>query len=182
MRKPVIATASLAGCFGCHMSILDIDERILDLVALVEFNKSPIDDLKTITKPVDIGIIEGGCCNSENVETLRAFRKSSKILISIGECAIMGGLPALRNGIPVRECLEEAYLDCPTVAADEAGLIPNDPELPILLDRVYPNHEIVKVDLFLPGCPPSAELIWTALTSLLQGKSLAFSYPLVKFD
>ncbi len=113
MGKPVIATASLAGCFGCHMSLLDIDERILKLVELVEFNKSPIDDIKTFTKPVDIGLIEGGCCNSENVDVLRAFRKNCKVLVSVGECAIMGGLPALRNSIPLKECLDEAYLNAP---------------------------------------------------------------------
>jgi len=95
------------------MSILDIDERILDLIEVVEFNKSPIDDIKTFTKKCDIGLIEGGCCNSENIHVLKEFRKNCKILISVGECAIMGGLPALRNGIPVRECLREAYLLCP---------------------------------------------------------------------
>ena len=94
---------------------LDIDERILDLIQLVEFNKSPIDDIKKFTKPVDIGIIEGGCCNSENIEVLKAFRANCDILISLGECAIMGGLPALRNGIPIEECLAEAYFDGPTV-------------------------------------------------------------------
>jgi NAD-reducing hydrogenase small subunit len=182
MSKPVIATASLAGCFGCHMSILDIDERILDLIELVEFNKSPVDDIKTFTKPVDVGIIEGGCCNSENVEVLRAFRENSKVLISLGECAIMGGLPAMRNGIPIRECLEEAYLRCPTIDPADAKIIPNDPELPIILDRVYPLHEIVKVDAFLPGCPPRADLIWKALTSLLQGDPLDLPYRLLKFD
>jgi len=182
MSKPIIATASLAGCFGCHMSILDIDERILKLIDLVEFNKSPVDDIKTFTKPCDVGIIEGGCCNSENVETLRTFRKNCKILISLGECAIMGGLPAMRNGIPLRECLEEAYLLCPTIDPSDPKLIPNDEELPLILDRVYPNHEIVKVDYFLPGCPPSAELIWKALVALIEGKPLDLSYGLIKFD
>jgi len=182
MSKPVIATASLAGCFGCHMSILDIDERILDLIELVEFNKSPIDDIKTFTKPVDVAIIEGGCANTENVEVLRAFRKNAKVLISLGECAIMGGLPAMRNGIPVRECLEEAYLRCPTIDPSDPKIIPNDPDIPIILDKVYPLHEVVKIDAFLPGCPPSAELIWKALTSLLQGKPLELPYALVKFD
>ena len=110
MNKPVVATTSLAGCFGCHMSILDIDEKILDLIELVEFNKSPIDDIKTFTKQCNIGLIEGGCANSENVHILKEFRKHCKILISVGECAIMGGLPALRNGIPIRECLREAFL------------------------------------------------------------------------
>jgi NAD-reducing hydrogenase small subunit len=182
MRKPVIATASLAGCFGCHMSILDIDERILDLVELVEFNKSPIDDIKTFTKPVDVGIIEGGCCNSENVEVLRSFRTNCKVLISLGECAIMGGLPAMRNGLSVRDCLEEAYLRSPTVDKADPKIIPNDPELPIILDKVYPLHEVVKIDAFLPGCPPKADLIWKALTSLLQGKPLDLGYDLIKFD
>jgi NAD-reducing hydrogenase small subunit len=179
MTKPIIATASLAGCFGCHMSILDIDAKILQLIELVEFNKSPIDDIKTFTKPCDVGLIEGGCCNSENVEVLRAFRKNCKALVAVGECAIMGGLPAMRNGIPVQECLEEAYLRCPTV---DDKIIPNDEELPIILDKVYPLHEIVKIDYFLPGCPPSADLIWEALTALVGGKPLGLTYNLIKFD
>ena len=179
MSKPIIATTSLAGCFGCHMAILDIDERILQLIDLVEFHKSPIDDIKTFSKTCDVGLIEGGCCTSENVETLRSFRKNCKILISVGECAIMGGLPALRNAIPVRECLEEAYLKCPTV---DDKIIPNDEDLPIILDKVYPCHEVVKIDYFLPGCPPSADLIWKALTALLGGKPLDFTYDLIKFD
>ncbi len=181
MGKPVIATASLAGCFGCHMSFLDIDERILTLVELVEFNKSPIDDIKTFTKPVDVGLIEGGCCNSENVHVLRDFRKNCKVLVSVGECAIMGGLPALRNSIPLKECLEEAYLHSPTVDPG-ANVIPNDEDLPIILDKVYPCHEIVKIDHFLPGCPPSADLIWEALTALVEGRPLHLTYDLIKFD
>ncbi len=181
MSKPVIATASLAGCFGCHMSFLDIDERILPLIDLVEFHKSPIDDIKTFAKPCDIGLIEGGCCNSENVENLRAFRKNCKILVSLGECAIMGGLPALRNGIPVKDCLEEAYLNSLTVDPADRK-IPGDEDLPIILDRVYPLHEIVKIDYFLPGCPPSADLIWKALTALIEGKPLELGYDLIKFD
>ena len=181
MSKPVIATASLAGCFGCHMSLLDIDERILKLFELVEFNKSPIDDIKTFTKPVDIGLIEGGCCNSENVEVLRSFRKNCKVLVSLGECAIMGGLPALRNSIPLKECLEEAYLNSPTVDPG-SRIIPNDEDLPIILDKVYPCHEVVKIDYFLPGCPPSADLIWEAVTALVEGRPLNLTYDLIKFD
>ena len=182
MAKPVVATASLAGCFGCHMSILDIDDRILKLIDLVEFNKSPIDDIKTFTKQCDIGLIEGGCCNSENVENLREFRKHCKILISVGECAIMGGLPAARNGIPVEECLREAYLEGPTLGDKEDRIIPNDDELPMILDRVYPCHEIVKIDYFLPGCPPNADLIWNALVCLLEGKPIESPYPTFKYD
>jgi len=182
MSKPVVATASLAGCFGCHMSLLDIDDRILTLIDLVEFNKSPIDDIKTFTKQCDIGIIEGGCCNSENVENLLAFRKNCKILISLGECAIMGGLPAMRNGLSVKDCLEEAYLDGPTVDTNTKKIIPNDEELPMILDRVYPCHEIVKIDYFIPGCAPRADLIWEALVALVTGNEMKMPYEVLKFD
>ncbi len=182
MSKPVIATASLAGCFGCHMSVLDIDDRILKLIELVEFNKSPINDIKTFTKQCDIGIIEGGCCNTENIHVLKDFRKNCKILISLGECAIMGGLPAMRNGIPVKECIEEAYLGGPTVGENKEKILPNDEELPIILDKVYPLHEIVKIDYYLPGCPPRADLIWQAVVALVTGDELNIPYELVKFD
>jgi len=182
MSKPVVATTSLAGCFGCHMSILDIDDRILQLFDLVEFNKSPIDDIKKFTKKCDIGIIEGGCCNSENIHVLKDFRENCNILIALGECSIMGGLPALRNGIPIEECLAEAYLDGPTVQGNLRKVLPNDDELPMLLDKVYPCHEIVKMDYYLPGCPPTADMIWETLVALITGDELKLPYEIVKFD
>ena len=181
MSKPIVATTSIAGCFGCHMSILDIDERILDLIELVEFNKSPIDDIKKFTKHCDIGLLEGGCCNSENIEVLKEFRKNCSILISVGECAIMGGLPALRNGIPVKECIEEAYLNGPTVGLNKEKILPNDDELPMILDKVYPCHEIVKIDYFLPGCPPPAERIKTFMAQVLAGGEPALAGRDLKF-
>lgn len=183
MSKKIIATASLAGCFGCHMSFLDIDERLLELIELVEFNKSPIDDIKVFTKDCDIGLIEGGCCNDENVHTLIEFRKRCKILVSVGECAIMGGLPALRNMIPLKECLQEAYLGGPTTGdVNPARIIPCDPDLPKILDRVYPCHEVVRIDYFLPGCPPRADLIWDALVALVTGSELKLQDNAFKFD
>ena len=183
MSKPIVATTSLAGCFGCHMSLLDIDERILDLIQLVEFDKSPIDDIKKFSRKCDIGLIEGGCCNSENVHVLKDFRENCKILVSVGECAIMGGLPAMRNGIPLKECLEEAYINGITVKeSNEAKIIPNDPELPIILDKVYPCHEIVKIDYHLPGCPPCADLIWEALVALVTGDAMKLPYEVIKYD
>jgi NAD-reducing hydrogenase small subunit len=93
----------------------------------------------------------------------------------------MGGLPALRNGIPLKECLEEAYVNGPTIEPGE-GIIPNDEDLPIILDKVYPCHEVVKIDHFLPGCPPSADLIWEAVTALVEGRPVNLSYDLIKFD
>ncbi len=182
MSKPVVATGHFTGCFGCHMSILDIDERILDLVELVEFNKSPINDIKHFTKPVDIGIIEGGISNDENAEILMEFRKHCKILVAIGACALTGGVPSMRNLVPLKECLEEAYLNGPTVKSENTGIIPNDPDIPVLLDKVYPCHEVVKIDYFLPGCPPSADTIWNALVALLKGEPLNLDYELIKYD
>ncbi len=181
MGKPIIATTSLAGCFGCHMSFLDIDDRLLDLIELVEFNKSPIDDIKTFTKDCDIGLIEGGCCNTENIHLLKEFRKRCKILVSFGECAIMGGLPAMRNDIPIKECLEEAYLSGPTTV-NEDKILPNDEELPMILDRVYPCHEIVKMDYHLPGCPPNAEMIWIVLHALILDVDIELPYEVIKYD
>ena len=181
MAKPRIATTSMCGCFGCHMSLLDIDERILDLIELVDFDKSPIDDIKEFTGPCAVGLIEGSCANEENVHVLQSFRKHCDVLLAVGGCAINGDIPAMRNNIPLRECMEEAYLHGPTVHNPD-GQIPNDPELPLMLDRIYPCHEVVKIDYFLPGCPPPADTIWEALTALLGGSPLDLPYELVKYD
>jgi [NiFe] hydrogenase diaphorase moiety small subunit len=180
-EKKVIATVSLAGCFGCHMSMLDLDTGILDLVDLVEFNKSPLTDIKEFTKRVDVGLIEGGCCNSENVEVLREFRKKCDILVSVGECSIWGGLPAMRNMIPLRECLEEAYLHSFT-SEDGAEVIPHHEDIPKILDKVYACNEVVDIDYFLPGCPPSANHIWKMVKNILFETEYSVIFPEFKYD
>ena len=173
-----VATASLAGCFGCHMSLLDIDERILQLVELVEFDRSPITDIKDIGD-CDLGIIEGGVANAENVEVLREFRRHCKTLVAMGACAINGGIPAMRNQFELRECLEESYLN--GIGVDNPH-IPSDPEIPLLLDKVHPLHEVVKIDYYLPGCPPSGDTIWTFLTELLEGRPVSLPYNQLHYD
>ncbi len=179
--KKIIATTSLAGCFGCHMSLLDIDLRLLDLVDVVQFDRSPLTDIKTLTRRIDVGLIEGGVCNDENVHVLKSFRENCDVLVSLGECAIMGGLPALRNDIPLKDCLTEAYLKVPT-AEPNARLIPHHEDLPKILDRVYPCHEIVKIDYFIPGCAPSADAIWKALTSILFGQGEVLKTEHIRYD
>ena len=154
-EKFIVATTSLAGCFGCHMSLLDIDTDILDMLEIVEFNKSPITDIKKFSKRCHIGLIEGGCANSENIEVLKEFRKKCDILVAFGECAIMGGIPAMRNFVPLKECLEEAYVHGLTSEIG-ANIIPNHEDIPKILNNVYPCNEVVKIDYFIPGCPPSA--------------------------
>ncbi len=177
--KVLVATCSLAGCFGCHMSLLDLDERLLDLLTLVDFDRSPINDRKEISSSVDIGLIEGGLCNAENVHVLRQFRASCRVLVAVGECAATGGVPAMRNHYALRDCLQEAYVRGIGVAGAE---IPSDAELPLLLDKVVPLHHVVKVDYTLPGCPPSADVFWHFLTELLAGREPTLSGPLIRYD
>ena len=186
MKKKRIATASLAGCFGCHMSLLDIDERLLELMQHVEFDRSPLTDIKTFTRRCDIGLIEGGCCNEDNVHVLREFRKHCDVLVAVGQCAIMGGLPVMRNAImhssdPLRECLEEAYGASIKVMNPE-NQIPNDPALPLLLDKVYTLVDVVKVDYQIPGCPPSGDVLWAALNALIHGEPPELDWALIKYD
>lgn len=180
-EKKTIATISLAGCFGCHMSLLDIDLKIFDLIEIVDFNKSPLNDIKEFTKQCDIGLIEGGCCNSENVESLREFRRKCDVLVAFGECAIWGGLPAMRNTIPLGECLEEAYLNGMSSMLDDCE-VPYHEDLPKILDRVYACSEIVDIDHFIPGCPPDADHIWRSVLSLLSGQQLPVPYSEFKYD
>ncbi len=181
MSKPKIATTSMCGCFGCHMSVLDIDERILELIELVDFNKSPIDDIKEFTERCAVGLIEGGVSNDENVHVLKSFRENCDILVAVGGCACNGDIPSMRNKVALKECLDEAYLNGPSVH-NPGGLIPNDPEIPLLLNKVFPCNDVVKIDYFLPGCPPSADTIWQALVALLTDKPLELPYELIKYD
>lgn len=179
MSKLKIATCSLAGCFGCHMSLLDLDERLLTLLEVVEFDRSPINDLKHISQPVDVGLIEGGVCNADNVHVLREFRERCKVLVAVGECANTGGIPSMRNGFSLRACLEEGFI---RGLGTESAQIPDDAELPLLLNKVRPLHHIVKIDYFLPGCPPSSDAFWYFLTELLAGRDPSLPRELIHFD
>lgn len=178
-EKLTVATTSLAGCFGCHMSLLDIDERLLALAEVASFDRSPLTDIKHCGDKVDLGLVEGGLCNAENVHTLREFRKHCRILVAVGACAINGGVPALRNHIALEECLDESYLNGIGI---ENPQIPNDIELPLLLNKVHPIHEVVKVDYFLPGCPPSADTIWKFLSDLAAGREPSLPRELIHYD
>jgi NAD-reducing hydrogenase small subunit len=178
-RKLKLATVSLAGCFGCHMSFLDIDERLLQLLELVEFDRSPLTDIKTVGR-CDIGLIEGGLCNTENVQVLREFRAHCKTLVAVGACAITGGLPAQRNNLDLGLVLASVYASRPGMSAGSA--IPNDPELPLILNKVHPIHEVVHVDYFLPGCPPSADAFWHFLNDLMAGRTPQLGHGLMRYD
>ncbi len=169
MSKIKIATDWLAGCAGCHMSFLDIDDRILKLMELVEFTSSPVTDLKHPPKEgVTVGILEGAICNTHNVEVAKQMRERCQILIAIGDCATFGGVPAMRNLCGTDAALKRAYLETESVVD---GLIPDSPELGKPLAEVTGIDKVVKVDLFIPGCPPSADALFYALSELLAGRT-----------
>ena len=175
--RPRIATVSLAGCFGCHMSFLDLDEALLPLFDRIELDRTPLNDVKDLG-PCAIGLVEGGLCNAENVAVLREFRARCEVLVAVGACAINGGLPAQRNALDVGRMLVEVYRTGTGLAPGSE--VPNDPELPLPLAHVHPIHEVVHVDHFLPGCPPPAQAIGELLGALLDGRPPAL--PPLRYD
>lgn len=168
MAKPKVSSDWLAGCAGCHMSLLDMDERLVTVVDLVDLRATPITDLKHPDESgVDVGILEGGVNNSANEEVALRMRSRCKILVALGDCAVFGGVPAMRNFFTLEESLRRAYVE--TESTDGSGKIPDDPELAVPM-KVHALQDIVHVDVFVPGCPPSADAIFTALSELGQGR------------
>ncbi|MCP9817228.1 oxidoreductase [Synechococcus sp. GreenBA-s] len=163
-----LATVWLAGCSGCHMSFLDLDEWLIELAERAEIVYSPVgSDRKTYPDNVDVCLVEGGVANTDNLELLRQVRARTRVLISFGDCAITANIPGMRNMLQGTDpVLRKAYLEL----ADGSGQLPHAPGIvPELLERVLPVHELVPVELYLPGCPPSATRIRAALEPLLQG-------------
>ncbi|NPV57095.1 MAG: NADP oxidoreductase [Anaerolineae bacterium] len=168
MTKPKISSDWLAGCAGCHMSLLDIDERIIKIAELADLRATPITDLKEPDEDgVDVGILEGGINNTANEEVAHRMRARCKLLVSFGDCAVFGGVPAMRNFHGIEASLQRAYVD--TESTDSEGKIPDDPEL-CTMTKVRAIHEVVPVDIFLPGCPPDPDVIFYALSELAQGR------------
>ena len=164
--KPRLATVWLGGCSGCHMSFLDLDERLIDLHQRVQLCASPITDYKDFPE-VDITLVEGAVANEDHLEQIRRIRERTRILVSFGDCAVAGNVTALRNLFSVEEVLDRAYRE---TATEVIGIPSGNSVIPALLDRVRPVHEVVKVDYFLQGCPPSADDIHQLLMDLLDGK------------
>ncbi|MBP1694584.1 MAG: hoxY [Chloroflexi bacterium] len=168
MAKPKISSDWLAGCAGCHMSLLDMDERLVKIAELADIRATPITDLKQPdASGVDVGILEGGVNNSANEEVAHRMRDRCKILVAFGDCAVFGGVPAMRNFFPLEDSLRRAYIE--TESTDAEGMIPRDPELcrPTLVRAL---QDVVPVDVFVPGCPPDADVIYYMLSELAQGR------------
>jgi len=169
--KPRFATAWLGGCSGCHMSFLDLDERLIDLAQLVEVCYSPIVDVKEFPENVDITLVEGAVANQDNLCEIKRIRQRSKVLVAFGDCAVTGNVTALRNLFRVEDVLNRAYKENSAVVD---GLpLGGDGIVPKLLDRVLRIEDVVPVDYFLPGCPPSADAIYDFVAQLLAGQTPA---------
>lgn len=167
--KIKLATVWLGGCSGCHMSFLDLDERLIDLAAKVELCVSPLVDTKVKDFPdVDVTLVEGAVANVEHEEVIHLIRKRSKIVVAFGDCAVSGNITAMRNTVPVEDVINRAYREtCEVVKGVPLG----DDVLPKLLPKVVPLHQMVKVDHWLQGCPPSADRIWELVTALLENRA-----------
>jgi NAD-reducing hydrogenase small subunit len=181
MERLKVATVWFGGCSGCHMSFLDLDEFLIDLAGMIDLVYSPIIDCKEYPEHVDLCLIEGAICNEDNLELLHKIRARTKVLISFGDCAVTGNVPAMRNQLGpanVANVLQCAYLDHAQEnprRPSAAGIVPP------LLARVMPVHEVVAVEHYLPGCPPPAGAIKTLLVHLLAGTTPAPTGPHLKF-
>ena len=160
-RKPRLATVWLGGCSGCHMSFLDLDERLLDLARAADLVFSPIADVKEFPENVDVTLVEGAVANRDHLEMILTVRERTRVLVALGDCAVTGNVTALRNLFKLDAVLAAAYGERPPAPDDI---------VPALLPRVEPLHRLVHVDAFLPGCPPDADRIWTAVAALLRGE------------
>jgi NAD-reducing hydrogenase small subunit len=165
MTKARVATLWLDGCSGCHMSFLDLDERLLEIAGKIEMVYSPVVDAKEFPDDVDLTLVEGAISSNEDVEKIKMVRGKTKLLVALGDCAVTGNVPAMRNNFSLEELLRRGYVDN---ATDNPGA--PDHEVPKLEKKVIPLHELVPVDLYVPGCPPSADLIYFVLSEVLAGR------------
>jgi len=164
MTKPTLATVWLDGCSGCHMSFLDMDEQLLTIAQQVELVYSPLVDRKDFPELVDITLVEGAVSSEEDLAKIKKVRAHTNVLVSLGDCAITSNVPGMRNIFGVQAVLDHSYVE--TVSMPK---VPEYNVIPRLLDRVRPIHEVVPVDVYLPGCPPSAGLILKTLQDLIAG-------------
>jgi NAD-reducing hydrogenase small subunit len=165
MIRPRLATVWLDGCSGCHMSFLDLDERLIEIGERADLVYSPLVDAKAYPDGVDVCLVEGAVASEEDLAKIRMIRERTRVLVSFGDCAVTSNVPGMRNPIGVQPLLERAYLANATLNQQVPSEI-----VPTLLPKAMPVHAVVKVDVFLPGCPPSADLIYAALDDLLAGR------------
>ena len=160
-----VATVWLDGCSGCHMSFLDMDERLIELAQRIELVYTPLIDVKTYPEQVDVALVEGAVSSEEDLEKIQRIRRQTGVLVAFGDCAVTANVPSMRNAFRVDDVYARAYVE---TATQRPGV--PDQIVPRLLPQARPIHEYVPVDIFLQGCPPPADVIYTLLTDLLDGR------------
>jgi NAD-reducing hydrogenase small subunit len=165
MRKIKVATIWLDGCSGCHMSLLDLDTALVPVARRVELVYGPLVDAHEFPEEVDVTFIEGAVSTHEDVEKVQQIRQSSKIVVSLGDCAVTGNVSAMRNTVPVKKLMQSIYVE----KSDRDGAIPKD-NLPQLSPLCRPVQDFVKTDISVPGCPPPSKVIGELLDSLLDNR------------
>ena len=155
----------LDGCSGCHMSFLDMDERLLDVAARADLVYSPLVDVKEFPAMVDVTLVEGAVSSEDDLEKIRMVRAHTRILVSLGDCAVTANVPGMRNPYGPGPLLQRAYIENVTINAQLPSQV-----VPKLLAKSRPVHKVVDVDVFLPGCPPSADQIFWVVDELLAGR------------
>jgi NAD-reducing hydrogenase small subunit len=165
MKKVKVATVWLDGCSGCHMSLLDMDAAVISLGRKIDLVYGPLVDAQEFPDDVDVTLIEGAVSSQDDLNKLQKIRQKTQLLVSLGDCAVTGNVPAMRNSIPVQKLLQRIYVD----GADEGKVVPSD-RVPALLKQARPLREFVTVDICLPGCPPASKTILGVINDLLDGK------------
>jgi NAD-reducing hydrogenase small subunit len=165
MNKAKVATVWLDGCSGCHMSLLDMDAAIISLARKIDLVYGPLVDAQEFPEGVDVVLVEGAVSSQEDLNKLQKIRQRSHVLVSLGDCAVTGNVPAMRNSLPVNRLLQRIYVD----GAQESKVVPTD-RVPSLLKQARPLREFVKVDFYLPGCPPPSKAISSFIADLLEGR------------
>jgi NAD-reducing hydrogenase small subunit len=179
MARLKAATVWLAGCSGCHMSFLDLDEWLIVLAERADVVYSPLIDVKEYPEGVDVVLVEGAVANDENRRMLELVRGRSRLLVAFGDCAVTGNVTALRNSCGgAAAVLRRGYLD----PANDGPQVPDAPGvLPVLVDPVWPLHHVVPVDVFMPGCPPPAATIRQVLEAVLDGRPPGLAGEAIRF-
>jgi NAD-reducing hydrogenase small subunit len=171
MNKVKVGTIWLDGCSGCHMSFLDMDERIVELSQYMDVVYSPYVDAKEIPEDIDLFIVEGALSTDHDLELINIIRKNSKIVLALGDCAITGNISAMKNLVGTDAVLEKGYFD---LADINKGEYP-DLVVPKLLDKVIPLNEAIDVDYFVPGCPTPADAIYEVIKAIIEGREIKIS-------
>ena len=123
MKKVKVATVWLDGCSGCHMSLLDMDAAIISLGRKIDLVYGPLVDAQEFPDDVDVTLVEGAVSSQDDLNKIQKIRQRTSILISMGDCAVTGNVPGMRNSIPVQKLLQRVYVD----GADEKKTDPHGP-------------------------------------------------------